>query len=530
LTAGPRAEPADGSVRALGTAAAGLAAIAAIGQAFVVLREVYAAAEAGTSAGIDALMVALVAPTIVVSLLSSSTQAALVPALIDVDARRGREAARRLAGTSVCATVGIGLLVAPLILASAEPTIAIAGPGLGSEARRTALSFVPILLPLVIFAPAATLLVATCQVHGMFAAISASWVAGPVAAFLVTLTLWQQLGVGALALATTADALATFLVLVVALLVRRRLPWPGRGVQRGDLAGFARHAAPMTAGSSVLQLNLLTDRAVASLLSTGAVSALRYGERIVRTPISILFPAWSTAVYPTIARSAVDSDEAAFGRTASQALRYVIAAFMPISVATIALAPLIVAVAYERGAFDAAATATTAGVVAGFAPLILLWLVHPILNGAHNARRRGGFLARTALLNALLNGILNVVFGLVLGVTGVALSTSVTGWLLVAILARRLAQLEPDFELSGVLSVAGRSLAASLVPAVPIGVLAWLIHPALDFGLQLLLLAVATAAGAVGYLLVSRVLGLQEPWVAFFALRRLARARVARQA
>jgi putative peptidoglycan lipid II flippase len=530
LTAGPRAEPADGSVRALGTAAAGLAAIAAIGQAFVVLREVYAAAEAGTSAGIDALMVALVAPTIVVSLLSSSTQAALVPALIDVDARRGREAARRLAGTIVGATVGIGLLVAPLILALAEPTIAIAGPGLGSEARRTALSFVPILLPLVIFAPAATLLVATCQVHGMFAAISASWVAGPVAAFLVTLTLWQQLGVGALALATTADALATFLVLVVALLVRRRLPWPGRGVQRGDLAGFARHAAPMTAGSSVLQLNLLTDRAVASLLSTGAVSALRYGERIVRTPISILFPAWSTAVYPTIARSAVDSDEAAFGRTASQALRYVIAAFMPISVATIALAPLIVAVAYERGAFDAAATATTAGVVAGFAPLILLWLVHPILNGAHNARRRGGFLARTALLNALLNGILNVVFGLVLGVTGVALSTSVTGWLLVAILARRLAQLEPDFELSGVLSVAGRSLAASLVPAVPIGVLAWLIHPALDFGLQLLLLAVATAAGAVGYLLVSRVLGLQEPWVAFFALRRLARARVARQA
>ena len=98
-------------MRALGTAAAGLAAVAALGQAFVVLREVYAAAEAGTSASIDALMVALVAPTIVVSLLSSSTQAALVPALMDVDARRGTEAARRLAGTIVGATVAIGLLI-----------------------------------------------------------------------------------------------------------------------------------------------------------------------------------------------------------------------------------------------------------------------------------------------------------------------------------------------------------------------------------------------------------------------------------
>lgn len=522
----PVAAPAGSSVRAIGATAAILAAVAALGQAFVVLREVYVAAEAGTSADIDALLVALVVPTIAVSLLSSSTQAALVPALIDLHARRGREAGRRLAGAILAGVLGVGLLAALLIGLYVDAAIAITGPGLSAASRQTAQSLVPILLPFVLLAPAASILAAACQVHGMFRTISASWVAGPVVALIVTIGWWHEAGVGALALATTADAAATLIVLAIPLAVRGLLPLPGRGVERGDVSRFARHAAPLAAGSSVLQLNLLTDRAVASLLSTGAVSALRYGERIVRTPITVFLPAWSTAFYPAIAQSVVDEDTSTMGRTASEALRYVIAAFMPVSIATIALAPLIVSFAYQRGAFDATATATTAGVVAGFAPLILLWLVHPILNGAHNARRRGGLLARMALLNAVSNTVLNVVFGSLLGVTGVALSTSVAGWAVVVMLTRKLRDLEPDFDLGSVVSVGVRSLAASLVPAVPIAAMSWVVRPALDFSGQFIVLAVATIAGAIVYLVMARLLKLQEPWVAMAALARLARARL----
>jgi putative peptidoglycan lipid II flippase len=511
------------SFRAVGATAAVLAGVAALGQAFVVLREVYVAAEAGTSADIDALLVALVAPSIAVSLLSSSTQAALVPALIEVHARRNLEAGRRLAGAILTGVVGVGLLATLLIGLFAAAAIAITGPGLSAQSRLTAQSLVPILLPFIVLAPAASILAAVCQVHGMFRAISASWVAGPVVALLVTLGLWRQAGVGALAFATTADAFATFLVLALALALRGVLPLPGRGVERRDVSQFARHAAPLAAGSSVLQLNLLTDRAVASLLSTGAVSALRYGERIVRTPITVFMPAWSTVFYPAIAKTVVDSEVSSLGRTASEALRYVIAAFTPLSVATIALAPLVVSFAYQRGAFDAAATVTTAGVVAGFAPLILLWLVHPILNGAHNARRRGGFLARMAAINAVSNVILNVAFGSVLGVAGVALSTSVTGWAVVAMLARKLRDLEPDFELGPVLRVGARSLVASLVPAAPIAAMSWLVRPSLDLQGQFLVLALATVAGAIAYLGTARVLHLEEPFVALAALARLAR-------
>lgn len=526
MTPEPPVAAAARPIRTLGATAAVLAAVAAFGQAFVVVREVYVAAEAGASADLDALLVAIIAPMLAVSLLSAGTQAALVPSLIEVTQVRGQDAARAHGGVIIGSILGLAILAAIVLSIFTEGAIAVSGPGLGPAARLTAQSFMPVLLPLIVFVPAGMLLSAVCQVHGMFRAISASWVAGPVVALAVTIGLWGSAGVGALAVATTADAVATVVVLVGALTAAGNMPWPGRGIATDEVRRFVRHAAPLTAGSSVLQLNLLTDRAVASMFSTGAVSVLRYGERIIRAPISVLLPAWSTVVYPAIARSGAETDDTAMGRTASEALRFVFAVFMPLSIATMALAPIVVAFAYQRGAFGEAATVATSGVLAGLGPLILLWLVHPILNSAHNARRRGGLLARNAVLNAVLNAILNVAFGSVFGVVGIALSTSVTGWVLTAVLARKLRDLEPDFDLADVTRVAMRALAASLVPGIPLAIVAWVIRPALDLPGQFLVLVAATIAGAAIYLAVARLLGLREPWIVVTAMAKSVRARM----
>ena len=519
-------EPAASPMRALGATTAALAALAAFGQAFVVLREVFTAAQTGISADLDALLVALVVPSVAVGILSSSTQAALVPAVIAATSARGSAVGRALAGAVVWSVIGVAVLIAVLIWLFTGAAIVISGPGIDAAGQETARSYIPILLPLVVLAPAGTLLGAVCQVHGLFRPIALSWIGGPVAALVVTIVLWDTWGVGALAVATSADAAVTLVILVGALLLRGELPLPRRGVQIDELSSFIRHAAPLSIGSSVLQLNLLADRAVASLFATGAVSALRYGERIIRAPISVLMPAWSTTFYPTIARTVVGPDNAALSRTASDSLRFVVATFLPVSIATMALAPMIVALAYQRGQFDAAATIQTSGVLAALAPLILLWLVHPILNGAHNARRRGGLLAWNAIANAIANLVLDIVFGLAFGVAGVALSTSITGWVLAGYLARRLRDLEPDFDLGLVRRVAVRSLAASLLPAIPLAILAWIVRPALDTAGLFLVLTAATIGGAATYLVAARRLGLREPWIVATAIGRAARARI----
>ncbi len=62
---------------------------------------------------------------------------------------------------------------------------------------------------------------------------------------------------------------------------------------------------PLTISASVLNFNLLTDRAVATLIAPGAVSALRYAEGVIRIPLAAIGPAWFAAIYPALVRASL---------------------------------------------------------------------------------------------------------------------------------------------------------------------------------------------------------------------------------
>ena len=157
------------------------------------------------------------------------------------------------------------------------------------------------------------------------------------------------------------------------------------------------------------------------------------------------------------------------------------AIFVPLAVATAALAPVIVEVAYVRGAFDERAAILTAGALAGFAPLLFLTMANSVLTGAHNARQRGVFLMMMGFLDAILNAVFNVGLGLTIGVAGIALSTSLTMGVIQFIKAWRLGSLEKAFPLGALLVVSARALGASLIVAAPIALVAWNLPHGLGF-------------------------------------------------
>jgi putative peptidoglycan lipid II flippase len=201
-------------------------------------------------------------------------------------------------------------------------------------------------------------------------------------------------------------------------------------------------------------------------------------------------------------------------------LRYITVIFVPLSVATAALAPLIVDVAYARGAFDERASILTAAALAGFAPLLFLTMVNSVLTGAHNARQRGLLLMSLGILNAILNAVFNVGLGLAIGVAGIALSTSLTVGLVQFIKAWRLGSLDEAFPLAGLLIMTTRSLAASLLVAAPITLIAWNLPQGLPLPTALVMLVGFSAAGMVGYIGLGRLLGLNEPWIVIRTLLR----------
>ena len=417
-----------------------------IGQAASIVRDLFIAGQVGLSPELDALLIAWGVPTALAAILSSGTSAALVPAFVETRLNLGLVPARRLAGAvALWATAGTGVLAA-VIFVAADPIVSIVGIGLSEPDRAVAATYLRMMVPIGVIACLQHILLAVSQAEGRFATMAASNLAQPVTTLAVVLALWHWTGLTAVALAFLLGPLASLLVLLVDGVRSSTIPIPSlvpRGVGIRDLV---RHASPLTLSAALLPLNVIVDRAIASLVTPGAVSALRYAETLVRTPISAIGPAWGSALYPALVRTARDG-ASAIGESTGVAIRYATAVFVPLSVLLMALAPLVVEVIYGRGAFDAEAAALTTGAVAGYAPLVAALMITPVLTNAHNAMQRGYVLLATGILNVTLNLTLNVLLAAWLGVAGVAASSSITAVILIFFLVSRMRELRAAHQL-----------------------------------------------------------------------------------
>lgn len=526
----PSEEPSSSGVLRGATRAAVLLTVAGLGgQAFTLVRELFVASRVGASPDLDALLIAAVAPIMISGLLASGTSAAIVPGYVEISKGKGFASADRLLAATLTWTILIGIVFTGIVIAGGQVAIAIAGPGLSPSSRALALGFIPILAPLLIFSAIGALLAAIFQIHDRMRPVALAWLVGPIVSALITIVLWDDLGLTGLAVATTLNQVVVVAVLLVIGLRLGFIPRPSLRADRVEVRRFIDHALPLAISASVLQFNLLTDRAVASLLAPGAVSALRYAEGVVRIPLNAIAPAWNAAIYPALVRASYLKDSRSLGEAAFGATRYLMVIFVPLSIATAALAPLIIEIAYVRGAFDQQAAVWTSGALAGFAPLIVLTLVNSVLSGAHNARRRGVLLMSMGILNAILNALFNVGFGLVLGVAGIALSTSLTVGLVQFLKAWRLGQLDESFPLGDLMRVTSKAIVASLATAAPIAFLAWNLPKGLGLPTALAALVGLSVVGMAGYIIVGWWLGLKEPWVVIRTLTLVPIARIRRR-
>ncbi len=366
-----------------------------------------------------------------------------------------------------------------------------------------------VVAPLAFVMAVTAILSTVCQAEERFTLVATSYLAGATANLVTTFVLWQPLHLEALALANLVGPLAMGIVLAFGALRSSIAPRLTVWTTREQLSGFVRHAAPLTLSSAILQLNGVADRAIASLIAPGAVSALRFADVLVRTPIGAISPGWSTALYPSLVRVA-HAGGSGLGEATSRALRYVLATFVPIAVLTAAVAPVAVALGFGRGAFGEDDIARTAQAVAAFAPLIVVTMCYPPFTGAFNARRRGKILLAGGVMNVVLNLVLDIVFGLTLGAAGIALSSSLTAILVLVFFSRRLGQSEDGFVLGPISRTLVLAVAASLPAAIPIAVVSWLGLVPGSIVLELFALALFGALGMLGYVLIVMRIGPDE--------------------
>lgn len=205
---------------------------------------------------------------------------------------------------------------------------------------------------------------AALRAHGRFLAPAGVYIAYNVGIIAMTLALHSAWGVRAAAAGVAVGSLLMILTLLPTFvrLVPRRAGTGRRAVRKESALLGATVLAPVVLFVVSRQSQVFVERFLASSLPDGAISHLNYAQKVAQLPM-VLSMMICTVTFPVVARAMAAGDREGARRRVERDLALAGTVVLLGTAMVLGCAPLIVEVLFQRGAFDAADTAATAGVM-----------------------------------------------------------------------------------------------------------------------------------------------------------------------
>ncbi|HYE00161.1 MAG TPA: murein biosynthesis integral membrane protein MurJ [Alphaproteobacteria bacterium] len=228
---------------------------------------------------------------------------------------------------------------------------------------------------------------------------------------------------------------------------------------------------PAAIGAGAMQISVVIDQQIASLLPTGAISHLYYAERLYQLPLGVIGIAVGTALLPILARQVRAGEVEAARDSQCRGIEFALLLSLPAAVALgVAGLPMMNAL-FAHGKLTPADAAASAAALAGYAIGIPAYVLGKVLSTAFFARENTRTPVKYGLVTVAFSAATGATLALVLdfGVLGIALATGAAAWFNVALMAwglRRRGLLVADGRLK-------RALPRILLAALAMGLAVW---------------------------------------------------------
>ena len=188
-------------------------------------------------------------------------------------------------------------------------------------------------------------------------------------------------------------------------------------------------------GAGAMQINLLVDTILASLLPAGAIAGLYYADRIAQLPLGIIGIALGTALLPRLSHLEAADDAEGVRRVLARGCQTGLFFALPAAVGAVILAEPIIAGLFAYGAFSPDRVSDVAMILIAYGIGIPAFVLAKIIQPAYFAANDPQTPLRVAILTIGVNIILSISLMRVFGAAGIALATSLASWLSVLIMA-----------------------------------------------------------------------------------------------
>ncbi len=388
------------------------------------VKESFVAASYGTGDAYDAFIIALLIPTAIVGIISSSLNAALIPTYIEVRERESEAAAERLYASVLMYNTLLLIGLTLVISITASWWLPFIASGFSPKKMALAYSLLYWSLPIVLITGFSTTWGAVLNAGERFGLVAIAPGMHPIAIVIALVLMFHSAGIYALLLGTVLGA-ALEAALVGRALAQRGHPLLPRwyGIT-APVREVKRQYGACIAGALLMTGTMLTDQAMASMLGPRSNSALSYGSKLVALALSLGATALGTAVLPQFSRLVATKDWDGLRGCIKTYTRLVIVITVPATIFLILCSPILIRILYQRGAFSEADTQLVATVQSFYLLRLPFSVALVLVTRAITAVKANIVMTVVSIGTLILNVLLNYIFMHKFGVAGITLSTS----------------------------------------------------------------------------------------------------------
>jgi len=416
-----------------------IASLTLVSRLLGLVRDILIASFLGAGAVSDAFFTAFKLPNVFRRMFAEGAfNSAFVPLYARRIEQEGEEAADEFASETLAALFFVVALLVVVFELTMPWSLGLIGGGLSKTPLENVLSpyhlaviYAWITMPYLLFMSMTALFSGILNTRGYFAVAAAIPIV--LNLFMISSLLalpalgfdQPDLGVGLAAAVTLSGVVQMGCVI----LERPRLT---PGVKRLVVLGL-----PGIFSAGITQINLLISHFIATFQDSAA-SWLTYADRLYQLPLGMIGIAMGVALLPALSRSIRAGDEAEANTSLNRGIEISAFLTLPAAVALYAVAEILIAGLYQRGAFTPETTIEVAKALRYFAFGLPAFVLIKVLTPAFFARENTRSPMHYATLSAVINIILGLWFFWKIGFEGLALATSIAAWVNVLCLSRTL--------------------------------------------------------------------------------------------
>lgn len=428
----------------LGNTVSGIIFITIFSQVIAFVRESIFAYYYGTSLGSDAYVMASQIPVTLFAVVSTSISTVILPIYTMKKERENQEAAQVFLKSSIVlfSSICIGLILVCEVFP--EPIVKLFAPSFSGESLTLTIQYMRVLLPTILATVVTSILTVYYNAQNQFLYPTVVSLSHNATAIVTMFFFADSAGVNAIVWGTVIG-----IVLNACLLLFPHFDILCGKIDLKNTLDDVKHVLgrviPITIGVGIAEINRIIDRAIASGLDTGSITALNYANKLSVVFSALVLSAVTTVSFKTFSELYVKKKHAERNNALVDYTTLLMMILIPLTIGASLLKKELILVAFGRGAFDISSINQTSNIFFYYALGIVFIAVREILSKFFYSSGN----TKTPVINAGIGITVNIVLNLILskpmGASGLALATTISNIAVCILLFLDVVRRERDF-------------------------------------------------------------------------------------